>query len=106
MIEFNGDYTEFLSHEVKELTPEELKEQQTEMDKQYKKQQLKDVEKVKRVLSHIGANTNYPLRDLVAKFDLDWEIAKEFKNGISRVGFLAGNETAFELHLPTSEWFR
>ena len=91
---------------ISELTPAALAEQQAETDKQRSKQQLKNAEKVKKVLSFIRSNADYSLRDLVAKFDLDWEIAKEFKNGISRVRFLAGNVAAFDLHLPTNMWFR
>ena len=43
----------FLAKEVNELTPAALAEQQAKMDKQRSKQQLKNAEKVKKVLSHI-----------------------------------------------------
>lgn len=66
-------------------------------------------ERKQRVLRHIEANPNYPIRRLVKKFGLDWSLEKNFNNGVSRVGFYTGEDNLtliMELYLPTAEWFR
>ena len=97
---------DFLSQEINELTPQQLTDNlQSELNQIIKEGN----EKKQRVISHIKANNNYSIKQLVNKFSLDWNLEKEFGNSIAKVGFYTGKDQRtliMSLHLPVSEWFR